>query len=430
MFESTYNGVVSAVGLVPGYLWWFFGHGGWLIFVGLTLWVLFQQYLEEIQDQYVKSMEWVFLNIRVPRTNELSTLAVEQAFAQMHAILTKATFAQKYVEGQIQAWYSLEMVSLGGKISFIVRAPKKHKDLVESALYAQYPGAEITEVADYVEKLDYEAETSSIDLWGTELMLVEDAGLPIKTYRDFEHPTAKDKIVDPLKPLFEAMAKMSAHEMFAVQTIILPVADADWKPKGEKKAGEIIEGPRPGHKAFNLLRFLAGIIKPEEHAAAKEGKNFSVLSDVEKDRVNRVLNKVGKPGYLAKIRLLYIAPKQKFDKAKAALFIGAFKTFASANTNGFKPNGDVTPKLDYKLSESLEKPYIDFVVGKRKAGMFKNFKSRSPGGGTKVYVLNIEELSTIYHLPLVGEETVSSPNVDTVASKKSQPPADLPIGEY
>ncbi len=430
MFLSAYNGIVSAVSLVPGYLWWFFGHGGWLIFVCLLLWVLFQKYLEEIQSQYIKSMEWVFLNIRVPRTNELSTLAVEQAFAQMHAILTNPTFAQKYVEGQVQAWYSLEMVSLGGKISFIIRAPKKHKDLVESALYAQYPGAEITEVDDYLENLEFKPENSEIDLWGTELILVEDPGLPIKTYRDFEHPTAKDKIVDPLKPLFEAMAKMNPHEMFAVQTIILPIADSEWKPKGEKKAGELIEGPRPGNKEFNLLRFIVGIFKPEEHAPVKEGKNFSVLSDVEKERVNRVLNKVGKPGYLVKMRLLYLSSSEKFDKAKTALFIGAYKTFASANTNGFRPNIEVTPKLDYKLSESLEKPYIDFVVGKRKAGLFKNFKSRNPVGGSKLYVLNIEELSTIYHLPLVGEETVSSPNVDTVASKKSQPPANLPIGEY
>lgn len=430
MFEATLTGVLSAMEIVPAILWWFFGHGGWMVFVVMVLWVLFHRYVEEIQGQYVKSLEWVFLSIRVPRTNELSTLAVEQVFAQMHAILSKATFAQKYVEGQVQQWYSLEIVSLGGKISFIVRAPKKHKDLVESALYAQYPGAEITEVFDYLEKLDYSPESEEVDVWGTELVLVEDQALPIKTYRDFEHPTAKDKIVDPLKPLYEAMAKVSPHELFAVQVVALPVADADWKPKGESKALELIDGPRPGHKPFNLLRAIVGILKPAEHAPAKEGKNFSVLSDVEKERVNRVLNKVGKPGYAVKIRLLYVAPKMKFDKQRATLFIGAFKTFASANTNGFKPNVEVTPKLDFKLSETLEKPYIDFTVAKRKAGLFKNFKGRNPGGGAKAYVLNIEELATIYHLPLVGEETVSSPNVDTVSSKKSQPPVDLPIGEY
>jgi hypothetical protein len=236
------------------------------------------------------------------------------------------------------------------------------------------------------------------------LVLVENPGLPIKTYRDFEHPTARDKIVDPLRTLFEAMSKIAPHEIFAAQIITLPVADADWKPKGEAKAAEIIEGPKAAHKPFNILRALFEMFKSAEgHAAPKESKTFANLSDVEKERVNRVLNKVGKVGYASKVRLLYLAPKEKFDKPKAALFIGAFKTFSSANTNGFKPNGDVSPKLDYKLSESLEKPYIDYVVTKRKAAIFKNFKGRSPGGGAKPYVLNIEELATIYHLPLVGE---------------------------
>ncbi len=428
MFESALSGAGDALDLVPSILWWFFSHGGWIVFVLVAVWVLFSQYMEEIQGQFISAQEWVFLNIRVPKTNELSTLAVEQSFAQMHAILSSPTFAQKYVEGQSPLWYSLEMASLGGKISFVIRAPKKNKDLVEAALYAQYPEAEITEVADYLENFKYSSSDSELDIWGTELLLAGDAALPIKTYRDFEHPTAKDKIVDPLKPLFEAMSKIAPHEIFAVQIVVLPVKDEDWKPKSEAKAKELIEGAKAKPKPFNLLTALIGMFQAPHAPAAKADKNFSVLSDVEKERVNRVLNKAGKSGYSSKVRMMYMAPKDKFEKPKASLFLGAFKTFASANSNGFKANGDVTPKLDYKLSETLEKPYIDSVVSKRKDKLFSSFKGRKLGG--KAYVLNVEELATIYHLPLVGEETVSAPNVDTVSSKKSQPPPDLPIGEY
>lgn len=430
MFDSAFSGITTLFGPVPSLLWWFFGHGGWVLFIIIGVWVLFQQYMEEIQGQFMKAQEWVFLNIRVPKINELSTLAVEQMFAQMHAILGGATFAQKYVEGKVPLWYSLEIISLGGKISFVIRAPKSSKDLVEAAMYAQYPEAEITEIIDYMENVTYDPENPAFEMWGTELVLAADAGLPIKTYREFEHPSAKEKIVDPLRPLFEAMSKVGPHELVAIQIPTLPLADADWKPKGEAKATELIEGAKSKPIPFNLLKVLLGIFKPEAPAAAKSDKNFSVLSDVEKERVNSVLRKVGKPGYLSKIRILYIAPKERFEKAKPSLFMGAFKTFSSANSNGFKANGEVTPKLDYKLSESLEKPYIDYVVAKRKKSLFNSFKKRSLGGGAKAYVLNIEELATIYHLPLVAEDTTSSPNVDTVMSKKSQPPVDLPIGEY
>lgn len=430
MFETVYASFIDAVGPVPSILWWFFSHGGWILFVVLTIRVLFEQYMDEIRKQYISTQEWVFLTIRVPKTNELSTLAVEQVFAQMHAIVGNATFAQKYVEGKVPLWYSFEIVSLGGKISFVIRAPKASKDLVEAAFYAQYPEAEVTEVSDYLENFAYDPESSVAEVWGTELVQNTDHALPIKTYRDFEHPTAKDKIVDPLKPLFEAMAKIAPHEFFAYQLVALPIADADWKPKAESKASELIEGAKAAPKPFSMWALIKGIFKPAKPASAKSEKNFSLLSDVEKDRVNRVQNKVGKPGYACKLRLVYSAPKERFEKSKPSLFIGAFKTLSSANTNGFKPNGEATPKLDYKLSETLEKPYIDHVVAKRKAAIIKNLKGRSPGGGAKPYVLNVEELATMYHLPLVSEETVSSPNVEMVSSKKSQPPANLPIGEY
>ncbi len=430
MFDISISGAGDIIRLVANIVWWFLSSGGWIIFVFIGVWILFTQYMEEIQGQFLATQEWVFLNIRIPKTNELSTLAVEQVFGQMHAILSRPTFAQKYVEGQVSLWYSLEMVSLGGKISFIIRSPKRNKDLVEAAVYAQYPEAEITEIGDYLENLNYTSTSEEFDLWGTELLLNADQALPIKTYREFEHVAAKDKIVDPLRPLYEAMAKVAPHELFSVQIVVLPISDNDWKPKSEAKAGELINGAKPAAKPFNLLTFLYGIVKPAAPAAPKAEKNFTLLSDVEKERVNSVLHKAGKSGFLTKIRLIYIAPKAKFDKPKAALFMGAFKTFSSANINGFKGNPDVTPKLDYKLSETLEKPYIDFIVGRRKDSLFKSFKNRHPVAGAKPYVLNIEELATIFHLPLVGEETVSTPNVDTVASKKSQPPANLPIGEY
>lgn len=133
-----------------GIFWLVFKNGGWLLFIWGLLYVLYKMYRGEIEHQFVHSQEWIFLNIKVPKENTTSTLAVESIFGQMHALHSSLTFAQRYVEGKIQLWYSLEIVSLGGKISFIIRAPKKMRELVEASFYAQYPNAEITEVEDYM----------------------------------------------------------------------------------------------------------------------------------------------------------------------------------------------------------------------------------------------------------------------------------------
>lgn len=427
---AQFSGIVD----VFSQIWFVVAHGGWVLLVIIVLYMLFYLYVDEIQTQFVLSQEWSFLNIRVPKTNELSTLAVEQIFTQMHALSTTVTFAQKYVEGKVQLWYTLELVSLGGKVSYIIRTPKSSQELVEASFYAQYPNAEISVVEDYMSNLPDEVEESDVDIFGFEFKMTDPFTLPIKTYREFEHPTAEAKIVDPLKPLFEALATMQPHEMYAIQILIKPVAEDDIKPLFEAKAKELIEGKKPAHHGFNLLSFIFGIFTGgDSHAAPAEKKerNFSLLSDMEKEKVNGVLRKISKPAYYTKIRHLYLAPKDRMDGGRKALPIGAYRTLGTANLNRLKPDTKFTwTKLEYKVSQELEQPYIDAVVKHRKHVFYKAFRSRGMFAGLSPFVLNVEELATIYHLPLVAEDTASGPSIESVQSKKSQPPANLPVGEY
>lgn len=422
-------------------IWFVVAHGGWIVLVALVVYLLFILYMEEIQGQWLTSQEWVFLSVRIPKVNELSMLAVEQIFTQMHALATTITFAQKYVEGKFQLWYSLEIVSLGGTVSYIIRAPKKVQDLVEASFYAQYPEAEITEVSDYMENLEFHPGHSSFDIFGFEFKLEEHYTLPIKTYKEFEHTTAEKKIIDPLAPLFESLAAINSKEMYAVQILICPLPEDQWKPKSEAKAKELIEG-KEHHESFNLLSamlklfsaVLAGAAGGEhggEEHATEDKKSFMQLSDVEKERINAVLRKPGKPGYLTKIRHLYLAPQDAFDNGKKALPIGSYRTLGNANTNKLKPDTKKTwTAKEYKVSEQLERAYIEYVVNERKEHFFKGFKNRSMYIGLPPFVLNVEELATIYHLPLVSEDATTTPPVTSVESKKAQPPANLPIGEY
>src|SRR6185369_11177122 len=112
-----------------------FKYYGWLLFVWGAFIMFRHEYLEEIQGQFIKGVEWVFLEVKVPKDNRVSTLAVENIFAQMHALHASVTFEDKWIQGKFQQWYSLEIISLGGHVSFILRVPKKYRHLVESAFY-------------------------------------------------------------------------------------------------------------------------------------------------------------------------------------------------------------------------------------------------------------------------------------------------------
>ena len=425
-------------------LWWVFIHGGWVVFVILVIYLLWELYFMEIKSQFRNDQPWVFLLIRAPRDNEVSLLAIEQIYSQLHALHVGYTWPEMYVEGRTQLWYSFEIVSLGGKISMIIRTPKKMRDTVEAAFYSQYPSAEITEVRDYLENVEYHPGHSDFDLFGFEMNLLKPDVIPLKSYTDFEHSTAEQKVVDPLAALFESMGKMEPHEFYGVQILAQPIADKEWAPRAEKLArkflGEEVEeevtlGSMIVHalQLYNPFYWLEKIFsKEEEHeekSDKKEKNNLMQMTEIEKDRVHRIQKKAGKPGYLCKIRLLYMAPQDKFDNSKKSIIVGAFRTLGDDQFNGLKPDTRETwTGMNYRISPTLQEPFINYIVNKRKHHMFNGYKGRSYLIGRPQYVLNIEELATLFHLPLSvpGAATISA--VDRVDSKKSQPPPNLPVG--
>ncbi len=424
----------------------FFDYYGWVVFLIGFFYVLWKMYFSEIKHQFIHNIEWEFLHIKVPKENRVSTLAVESVFAQMHALQSNPTTVQKYTEGASQPWYSLEIVSLGGKINFILRIPKKIRHVVEAAFYAQYPNIEISEINDYMENFEYDPEkTTDVDIWGTEVLLTEDFTLPIKTYKDFEHPTSEEKIIDPLGPLFETLALIQPYEFMGVQMLLLPVADDEWKSASDKKVKDLIGEEMPHETTFTgtLLKPLDAFAKlsyremvlgggGHGHGADEkvQKNNWMSMTDTEKERVGLVERKAGKAGYKTKIRWLYVAPKDKFDATKKSMLPGAYRHFSTPQSNKLKPDVKKTwTGVEHKISPDLEKPYIDYLVNKRKRRIFHGYKDRDTHLGNPMFVLNTEEIATLYHFPITTETTGVPSAVERVESKRSQAPANLPIAD-
>ncbi|HLC44748.1 MAG TPA: hypothetical protein VJK50_02810 [Patescibacteria group bacterium] len=418
-----------------GYL---LSHGGWVVFlfVGLyMLWLLFVLYKE---NRFIYSHKWITLAIDVPKENEQTFLAVEQFFAQLHSIHENFTFGEYYFGGERIMWISLEIVSFGGQIKYMVHTPEKFLKLIESALYAQYPGAEIRKVEDYMKNLPpYNAETSYYDLFGTELKLIKEDAYPIRTYRAFEHQ-ASQIIVDPLAGVLEALATAKPHELIAVQYIIRPIDD-DWKESARELVKKLIgtreEAPKKSGIGDIFDSVLNGILGIFIAAGEAETKKTMVreepptlmmhLSPGEKDVVAAIQQNISKIGYQTKIRLLYLAPKDKFRKEAKQTMVGAFRQFDDTNLNGLKPDTRKTwTVVHYKFSKTLETPFVKFLSDRRKKRFIRFFKARSFSKGAKFFILNIEELATVFHFPLV---TVKTPQVTKTEITKGEAPINLPI---
>lgn len=429
--------------LVMQQAWWLFIHGGWVIFVIGMTYMLWRLYIVEIRHQFIHNIEWVFLSIKVPRQNTVSTLAVEQIFSQLHALHSGYTFFQVYIEGAIQRWYSFEIISLGGKVSFVMRIPKVFRHMVEAAFYSQYPQAEISEIADYMENFNIEPDDPNYEILGTEFKLTESDVIPIKTYKDFEHPAAEEKIIDPLSNLFESLAKIDPGDFVGVQITAQPLADPEWHPRGLLKIKELI-GEEVPHKASLLsllltpFEWFAKFSYNETFFSGKHGahepenkprNNWMTMTEAEKQRVALIEAKIGKPGYKCKLRFLLITPTKNLDKFKRFLIIGAYRPFTSIMTNVMKPDTPTWVGVDPKISYKLEAPYLAWRLKKLKRRHLRGYKERSILLGRAPFILNTEELATLYHFPITTETTMAPSAIEKTESTKSQPPVDLPIAE-
>jgi len=221
-----------------------------LIVAGLL--VYFWKYLVgwiKYRDREKTSLEYVLLQVTVPRGNEIKIDAAEQFFATLAALKKSGGWFRAFTP---QPQLSFEIVALHESIRFYISCHRSHQDLVEKQVNGAYPDAEVKEIQEY----NIFSETGKTAY--AQYVLKNADYFPIKTYRDL--PT------DSLAALTSALAKMQPGEGAVVQMIVAPT-DADWVAKGqawlkkEKDPGKA-DNPKPPPDAKQLEAVEGKVAKP------------------------------------------------------------------------------------------------------------------------------------------------------------------------
>ncbi|MBA2279026.1 type IV secretion system DNA-binding domain-containing protein [Candidatus Saccharibacteria bacterium] len=331
-----------------------------------------------------KSNGDILLLLEIPRTNDKKELAAEQMLAALHGILR--TKREVRFEGGMQDHISLEMVAMSQRIRFYIWTPKHLQPFVEGQLYAQYPTVQIYEQPD-----DY--STRSLDqsvIYTSELVLTDHETIPIKTFPSFE--------VDPLAAITATLAKLDQpDEEVWIQILARPISD-DWHKRGSKMIRKIQGGGGifAGSGAAFVGQAFGALVKPPE-ASSKSGA--TEISERDKTRIRAIEEKGVKLGYQVKIRIVYAGHDQQMAKLRMQAIHGAFKQFNTTNLNGFQ--GKTASFSMDKLTEYRARFFID-----------------------SGYILNIEELASLFHLPHTSVET---PNIVWATTKTAEPPSNIPV---
>jgi len=371
----------------------------WLpVVLGGIFWKLWIHY---IHARFIHDLNWTLLEIKLPREIAKSPKAMEMVLNGLH-ITSDGNFLEKYWKGKLRAWFSLEIVGIDGQIHFFVHTQKFFKKLVESQIYAQYPDVEIVEVDDYTKFSLADNFDDEWSLWGTEFLLTKKDAYPIRTYIDYglhETMTKEEQKTDPMTAFLELLGSLKRGEQIWFQ-IMIRATKKNWKDEAKALVDEIM--------------------KRDEKAPA-EGERINMgalmLSPGERDVVQAIERDVSKLGFDTGIRAIYLAKRDSFNGINIPSMIGIMKQYNDANLNGFRPNN--TTSVDYFFKQSRE--------SKLKKIMIDAFRQRSyfyTPYERKSFVLNTEELATIYHFPGKVAET---PTFGRIEARKSEPPAGLPV---
>lgn len=360
----------------------------WYVWLPLVILLSFLTWRNYQQLNEFISSDNVLLILEIPKTNDKKELAAEQLFASLHGILRDKR--ELKLSRGAQEHLSFEVASVNGQIRFYVWTPRSLQSFVEGQIYAQYPTVQIHQASE-----DYtEHERDHSVTYTTEMTLTASEFLPIKTFQTFE--------VDPLAGITGTLAKLeSTGEELWIQVLAKPVEDS-WQIEADHWISRLREGsasilPSVG----GSMRWLGGLFAalwrpPEEGLAGGKGPE---ISERNKTRIAEAEKKATKLGYEVKIRLAYLGENQTNAKLRMQALVGTFKQFNSTNLNGFKP--------------------IKAAYGKE---FLEKYRRRAFFGDG--FILNIEELASVFHLPHTNVET---PNIVWASAKTAEPPSKLPV---
>ena len=422
---SVLLGIFQSILIVWGVVWW-------IVLPLVAIIIFWDAWKLHLHYKFAHSIKWKLLEIKVPKNVLKTPKAMEQIFAAAHAPYSYGISPyNKYWRGQEEYWMVFELIGRAGETHFYLRVPSQFRNMMESAIYAAYPEAEITEAEDYLEELPHTMPNPQFDVSGFEEVLRHENYLPIRTYPMFEE-SVEERRIDTIAPLMEAMSKLKNDEQLWFQVVIKPTGEA-FRKEGEEEINKLLGIEKPKKPSmwpkFDLGLTPGEILRgpfqhPGEASGGKESKQEKplrfLMTPVDKERADAIHLKISKIAFEATLRFMYVEKREgAVDSGHTNSIHGFIRQFNTQNLNSLKPNSP-TSTASYSVKGLFKKTRIRA----RKRFLYEHYRHFIPGHHESI--LNIEELATVFHFPLA---VVSTTELEKVESRRGSPPASLPIIE-
>ncbi|MFA7088008.1 MAG: TraM recognition domain-containing protein [Patescibacteria group bacterium] len=291
--------------------------------------------------------------------------------------------------------FSFEVVSSNNKISFYVVAPQKDARYLEQQIHAHYPDAVIQEVEDY------NSFSLSGEIAAAYLRTQKSFVFPIKTYQKMD--------IDPMNSLINILSKLEKDESIAIQYTVRS-AKGSWHAQARRVVSKIHqknsvkEGLFAASPLGRFMYFFNDFFTKNQKDQKGLEQNSQIapkkLSAVEEDMTRAIEEKNLKAGLDVNLRIIASAK----TKERANIYLENLGS-AFSEYNNFS-YGNVFSRPDKRKTEKIVKDFI-----------YRHFNNRDR------FLLNSEELASMFHFPLKGTET---PNILWLTAKIAPAPNNIP----
>lgn len=363
-----------------------------------------------IKSLYIFGQHHILLEVRMPADVMKSPRAMEQVLIHFQLGSGETTIFDTHWKGGSRPFFSFEIASFGGDVHFYIWTRAGLRNLVEAAMYSQYPEVEITEVEDYATKFQY--DSSAYDAYVTAYKYKVSDAFPIKTYIDYEldsDPKEEFKI-DPISQVIEAMSAIGPGKQAWVQLVVEMEKGSDkeipWTKAVEAEVDKI-------RRAMTLEDK-----KDKDNVTAKYPRPAWRQSE----QLKAMERHLGKFPFHVGIRAIYVAPLGKKSGAEINLLRAIWQPYANPGwlngiSAGLGHNDFDYPWQDYKgiRQDLTTRRYIDAY----RRRMFFHPPWQQP-----YLTMSNEALASLWHPP---SRSVKAPGLRRIPTSKAEPPPNLPM---
>ena len=312
--------------------------------------------------------------------------AMEQFYAGMRSLEDKDDWGR---------YIALEIANPNHSDEFIfyVAVPDAKKNLFEKQIMSLFPNAKVKETPD-----DYNIFNEGGVALGAVATLEKHPILPLKTYEKFDH--------DPLNVILNAFSKMKKHGEGAALQIVFRPASMDYLAEYKATLAEVEKGTKlkdalPKTFAGEIFGTLKEVFFTKEKTEEEKKKEKESLK-IDEIAVQNIREKITSPIGEVNVRIITSAETSQDAETMLSDLESGFHQFENTNGN----------KIVFKRVNQS---------GMRRFAKDFSFRAFSE---SDILLLNIKELTTIFHFP--GATIKMSPQLRQARSGTAAAPVDLP----